>query len=716
MGIYNPTPGNKQVLGATAFGAKTLAAATFQNPTGESQGSSPTITPSPIVLADALPTSPNDLWEPWILQSHDWAEGVTVGTRWPVTITKSRSDSEQRFLLTTKPRRRVTLRFHAWGGRFPLFPNPGVPGETEIGNLRQIMQRYANARVLVPLPSDRSRLNPVDLDVRRPDGFGWDSPNGKFGHRRYFPAGRMLFTDLIADPSKLYTTQQPYAQLDWRTIASVSSTQLLTDSGEGVLPVMGTGGHHVWPALEGELMLDSLMVMETSEHALYEVTVLETPGASALDAVVDAGAVPTGASSYDGLPIFDVSVNWATDRPTAALMRAGDRRTIGLDHELQLYGDKARWIIGQNQLELSRAAAWRMLEWWDSRRGQTLPFWILSPSADFPLYGQPSDLPADTINVGMTGLQDVDWTYITHIGAIAADGTFRIAKIASVVDWPQANPPYSQITFEAGQWPDELVNPRRVTIAHKVRFNQDEFEERWITDEAMETDLSFVEIPNERDEAIVITDICPGGTPDEADFDACLVPPLCEANRCPTIDTCPESWCEVCLDEVPVFTRDCWCTHWNGEACGTRKSATIVIMEATSGEATCDIGGGEIRWDRTVLGDPCWGVPPAEACCGYRLILDLVAKEWDFQFIDHLDGCGDNGLTPALRCIDPTEGNCIGAACNIQCADATEEDPSFSTCSTAEKYSLQCPDPSGEFVYRVLDRWVYSGVIQESCP
>ncbi len=132
----------------------------------------------------------------------------------------------------------------------------------------------------------------------------------------------------------------------------------------------------------------------------------------------------------------------------------------------------------------SRPAARRIRNFFESRRGQLLPFFLINPMEDF---GSP-EIVAGGVEVDNDGV-DLDWDAVKYIGAVYADGTVDVRAVES-----------SSVTAgrrtlaTATDFADGAI---RLTTAFLVRFASDTLDENFLSGTVSTTDLSVVELPEE---------------------------------------------------------------------------------------------------------------------------------------------------------------------------------------------------------------------------
>lgn len=104
-----------------------------------------TVFPSTLIASTVIPTDPEQVWSPHVLPMANWRDKVITETTWKTGVQAARSGSEQRAGLRLRPVRVVEALTHGWSC-------------DEAAKLRTMIMRFAHARSLVPIYSDRQRL------------------------------------------------------------------------------------------------------------------------------------------------------------------------------------------------------------------------------------------------------------------------------------------------------------------------------------------------------------------------------------------------------------------------------------------------------------------------------------------------------------------------------------------------------------------------------
>lgn len=167
-----------------------------------------TVTPSPLVEPNVLPSSHTALWKPPALFTHNWQQLLRVQSTWRTSIGRARSVSEQKHLIVDKPYR--TMRFRLNGFR-----------ESDLQQLRALTNRMGRARTPFPFYPDETEItgkfNADPTDYRY---------FGDFADRRFQVGARVIGCDVGSEP-------QVIPDYVMRTVIAVNDTQIQLDGDLG---------------------------------------------------------------------------------------------------------------------------------------------------------------------------------------------------------------------------------------------------------------------------------------------------------------------------------------------------------------------------------------------------------------------------------------------------------------------------------------------------
>jgi hypothetical protein len=380
---------------------------------------------------------------------------------------------------------------------------------------------------------------------------------------------------------------------------------------------------YIYPVIECDLELGNKASAITDAVNGAQLSLVETPGASALDPEVIPGDTPPGATLYPpvtGYPIMELPIDW--NGVEVGHYRVGKRDISGITTVLQAFGSRAGNTFKLPFVSLDRHESWSILEFFDSRGGRAFPFWLLTPSP--VLTASAITAPPSASKVTLPGnINEQDWDQYTHLGAY--DKTLDSLSIHEIT-----------VSIAVGDNHDLTISPAlpdtdetryEFKTAHLCRFDKEAYEESWITDEAPRTALPVKELINEQVVAVDLVDLCGvgGGDPwtPNNDWD------LCEDVRCGSDD--PDECCMCGIYGVSVaancFIGEC-ITGVCDEGC-VPNGGCSTYLEYVSCIA------GVMRWEHPVY--DIW------------VELDTGSVDWTFDITDWLtsvDCCDtvDQGL------------------------------------------------------------------------
>jgi len=306
------------------------------------------------------------------------------------------------------------------------------------------------------------------------------------GKKRFFPGQRILV-------SKMPDGFQAHATVEVLTILAVSDIRIITSTvpSQTFDPALNWT---VFPIIDCEKKLETEQTDETTETIDMGIELHEFRGPSALPPTTV--GLPDDWEVAFGLPIWEIEPNWVNGVPKG-YKRYGNMQQQGRAVKPKLEGDR----YAQTQrydLLLDRTDFWRVLNFFDSRRGRALAFW----SVDREFIWNVVDTDPNFIDVTPFGeFADFDaiWTEDSSgAGIVMNDGTIHIVHINTVQDiggvW--------RLTLALGETlpdPIDVTQIDRFARARTTRFQSDAMTERWETSEAVRISLSTIETINEQD-------------------------------------------------------------------------------------------------------------------------------------------------------------------------------------------------------------------------
>jgi len=403
-------------------------------------------------------TTPPPNADPVTLFLADWARGVDVRCSYQTDIQTSDGDLEQRLSLVHAGALTMTLRHRAISSR-------GPDSSTLIGLLEQL----AGSRVLLPLVSDHATLTAdaaggaTVLNVRSTDA------------RRYGPGVPII----IAKRSTVDRTRWIWER---RTVAAVTTTTITIDA----LTQSWPAGSRVFPAFRAEVLLNSSVSLHTRIHATAEISATEIAGPDQLPSLCAPGTTPPGFAEFAGHPIMHLAYDWASD-VAVSIKRAGSLAKIGLGQSPDIRGPRGRFAPSLDFTSLRRSQARQILALFDSRAGRTYPFWLPRPNDDFRV----ASIAGSTIVcvAGFPTLASAQDRVGRHLALVRRDGSVTVhrvtaaADVAGSVQLAVTPPPSGTIdTVRRGAWCD------------LVRFDADDMDSSWVTDETHRATLPIISL------------------------------------------------------------------------------------------------------------------------------------------------------------------------------------------------------------------------------
>lgn len=305
-------------------------------------------------------------------------------------------------------------------------------------------------------------------------------------NKRFFPGQRILVSTM---PDGFQT----HATVEILTILSVSNILIRTTTVPSQV-FDPADNWTVFPIIDCEKKLDTEQTDETTQVLDLGIELHEFRGPSALPPTTV--GLPDGWEVAFGLPIFEIEPNWIKGVPKG-YKRYGTMQAQGNATRPQLEGDR----YAQTQrydLLLDRPDFWRVLNFFDSRRGRALAFWTVDREFVWNV------VATDPNFIDITPFQDFAdfneiWTEDSSgAGIVMNDGTIHIVHINSVQEvsgvW--------RLTLALGETladPIDITEIDRFARARTTRFQSDAMTEVWETSEAVRISLSTIETINEQD-------------------------------------------------------------------------------------------------------------------------------------------------------------------------------------------------------------------------
>lgn len=237
------------------------------------------------------------------------------------------------------------------------------------------------------------------------------------------------------------------------------------------------------PVIESQVSLRQSGKVITDRLLSLNLEALEKEAPTSLPALVEPSSVPSGVSSYAGVPIFDLGAQWADGFDWSAVRQG----TIdGRASTPVLFGSRAELSFSM-PFEGDRISSWALIEFFDSRGGQTYPFWLVSPTTDYEFVS----VGSSTLTIKQVG-EENDWSRRPYVAVRTTSGAVLIRAVSSVSR--AAGNDVLTLESDLGLSSSEIS---LVTACYFVRFDQANLVERWVSLGVMRTKLKFKELSRE---------------------------------------------------------------------------------------------------------------------------------------------------------------------------------------------------------------------------
>lgn len=432
------------------------------------------VTPRPLAAADG-PGVVGQVYTPGYLFLVQWADAVELSSAFDTSVSQAQTLAEERKGLQARPGRVGELSLVALA-------------QADAWQLQMAVQRFSQADSLVPLFSDFTTLTVAASG---------STLTCDTTERRFFEGARVIVAELR---NRATLIDFEVATIDAGGVAAGALT--LTGAVGRTYPV----GSRVYPAVEARLSLSGSAEVVTDQNLTSRLNWSEAIGASQLPGLAAVGSTPAGFSEYDGEAILHITPDW--NRHTTGPRRIGRGSSSGRAVSMATWG--GRPLISKNLgwQFTTRAAAFELLAFFDSRGGRLHPFLFPSFLDDF------TPLALGTTTVDLTPNGPVyDYNHTTHLAVFMRDGSLVVREIDSVA---RLSASVDQVTLDTAL-PSGLLlaDVRRVSACHRVRFDRDALAESWQTNTAAGFTVPVVEVINEKDVAVLDTSQPPAaGAPD----------------------------------------------------------------------------------------------------------------------------------------------------------------------------------------------------------
>ena len=397
---------------------------------------------------------------------NNWASIVDMESNYETDITRSPFTlTEERRSFQQRPQRAISYRWTR-------------DSKEEYDRMVVFLRRLTGENLQALLMQDFA-------NVTAPQASGEAVIHCDAAHKRFFPGQRILV-------SKMPDGFQTHASVEILTILSASDIAIKTSTVPSQI-FDPDDNWTVFPIMDCEKKLDTEQTDETNETIDLGIELFEYRGPSALPPTTV--GLPDGWEIAFGLPIWEIEPNWINGVPKG-YKRYGLMQKQGRATRPQTEGDR----YSQTQrydLLLERPDFWRVLNFFDSRRGRGIAFWAVDREWVWTV------VDTDTSFIDVQPFQDfADFNQIwtedsSGAGIVMNDGTIHIVHINSVQEvggvW--------RLTLIGGESlpPIDVSQIDRFARARTTRFQSDSMREKWDTSKVARVSLSTIETVNEQD-------------------------------------------------------------------------------------------------------------------------------------------------------------------------------------------------------------------------
>jgi hypothetical protein len=413
------------------------------------------VNPSSITAAGTQAGIDN-LWALRYLFTHNWSKSCVLETSFQTAIEQAINGAEQRWGLIDRPNRSVKGSFT-------------VHGRGQVAQIKAFMGRFGEAKALIPVYMDECRLSdPIE-------GSGVFNFKDDPLLRHFCLNGRVVLAHLSQEATYLPSFEVAQV-LSPPFEMALHLDAALEDWGDGDV---------VFPLMECLVSLETQSQFITDSVATFAFTAAESLGPSTLKMSTEIGAEDD--SEQLGYPVFRFPADWSGSiNMTAA--RTGSYAQIGRGETLEVFGDRPVWKFDVPVLQMSRLDSWTLLAFFEGRAGRLLPFWFTDISSPFTCTSV-----TNTTVVVATSIENLDWTYFSHLAIELNDGSVLIREISSV----SSGGGFDTVTVPEFDSTPSFGDICRVVPAYLVRFDTDALQLSFETINVCSASLPLVEVLNE---------------------------------------------------------------------------------------------------------------------------------------------------------------------------------------------------------------------------
>lgn len=414
-----------------------------------------------ILARSFIPMTEFDIPANFELFLHNWATACRLESTYRTDVTSAaESLAEERTGLIQKPYRALTVE---WTAR----------QKAEINTLLVELRRLVDETSIVPLYCDA-------VELTASASAGASTVYGDFSRGRWFQNGPVVIVRLT--PTQGSGGASRVQSWEFGTIVSRFDDRLkLADAIATSSPAARTV---VMPLMKTHPQTAVTFTHETNTMAVLSVTFDEVYGPTALPPV--ASDLPGGFYTYSGLPILSpLGHQWANGLEVE-FVREGELSSIGRGRLVFQRGARHR-VSYELRFEDYRAGIWPMIQFFDTRRGRLIPFWMIDPENVFTV----SLISGSFLTVSVLGDLSDFQAEMDHVGIVFTDGRTAVRRATA-------------IQLVAGAWRitlDEALpagytasDIRLFGRARKMRMREDALAEDWDTTNVCRLAVPVIEL------------------------------------------------------------------------------------------------------------------------------------------------------------------------------------------------------------------------------
>jgi hypothetical protein len=400
---------------------------------------------------------------------HNWVDEAVLRSAYETDISTSpNTGAESRRSLTVKPSRTLELLWQ--------IHSSDDEQRFRFDKLLLTLRKITDERLAVPLYMDQRELGVAYTSFD--DTVFFDTTRG-----RWFIGARVVIVEFDWDGSYLFHS--------FHLISSLQSDRLVFASSLGVAV---SANAVILPMIDCEVILEAKAKYFSAGNIAIKLELQEIAGSSQLPALKS--DFPSDTDSFDDAPIFDYDPDWV-DGIEKGRIRQGQRYRQGRTDRVYTAAARSREWHKLNLTGLRASCAanvrediWRVVEFFDTRRGRTRSFWNIDQEQVWKISSIDASggfVSVDEINDFNDFKEELEGGWI---GLVMSDGTKYVREAVTVqqiltVFRITVNPPLP-VNLDV----DQVF---RVATARRVRFDKDELEERWKHTGYMGTTLELIE-------------------------------------------------------------------------------------------------------------------------------------------------------------------------------------------------------------------------------